>query len=47
MKYNIDVKWQKGVDDQKGDFAIKNFRSLEVKFVIVNFGIFIKSQVAA
>ena len=33
MTYNIDVKWQKDVDDQKGDFAIKSlevskFRSL-------------------
>ena len=39
---NIGIKWRKGVDNQKADFVIYyKFRSLEVKFVIMNFGIVI------
>ena len=49
MTYNIDVKWQKGVDDQKGDFAIT---SLEIhkfrnKVCFNELWYFIESQVIA
>ena len=36
MTYNTDAKWQKGVNDQKADFAMKNTATECSKKVILN-----------